>query len=70
MYAFVSAGSTCGKISREESIAHIARGINDALRATSGVTVLLENMSRQVSRRRVTERVTSPLLPVTDDPYR
>ena len=52
----VSAGSTCGKISREESVAHIARGINDALRATSGVTVLLENMSRQVSHRQVTVR--------------
>ncbi|XP_043198870.1 probable endonuclease 4 isoform X3 [Amphibalanus amphitrite] len=40
-------GSTCGKISRDESVAHIARGINDALSVTSGVTVLLENMSRQ-----------------------
>ncbi|KAF0303229.1 putative endonuclease 4 [Amphibalanus amphitrite] len=45
--AEVSHGSTCGKISRDESVAHIARGINDALSVTSGVTVLLENMSRQ-----------------------
>lgn len=40
-------GSTCGQISRDECISFIAEEINLALDATSGVKVVLENMSRQ-----------------------
>ena len=43
-------GSTCGRVSREQGVANIAAGINQALRQTSGsrVKVVLENMSCQV----------------------
>jgi endonuclease IV len=44
-----SLGSTCGEISRDECMKLIADGINMALDKTSFVTVLLENMSKQVS---------------------
>ena len=40
-------GSSCGQISREQCIEYIAEGINKALEATTGVKIVLENMSRQ-----------------------
>lgn len=40
-------GSTCGVISIPECIKRIAQCINEALRQTQVVTILLENMSRQ-----------------------
>lgn len=40
-------GSTCGEISVEECCKKVAEGINRALDKTSGVTVVIENMSRQ-----------------------
>jgi len=40
-------GSTCGIISVNECVKKIASCVNDALRQTSNVTILLENMSRQ-----------------------
>jgi len=40
-------GSTCGVITISECIANIALCVNEALQKTRGVTILLENMSRQ-----------------------
>jgi len=40
-------GSTCGVISIPECVKRIAGCVNDALRQTRNVTILLENMSRQ-----------------------
>lgn len=40
-------GSSCGEISREMCIEYIAEGINRVLEVTSGVKVVLENMSGQ-----------------------
>ena len=40
-------GSTVGEMSRPDCITQIASEINLALSATRGVTVVLENMSRQ-----------------------
>ena len=42
-------GSTCGKITVEESIQFIADSINDAHEKTESVKIVLENMSRQGS---------------------
>ena len=44
-------GSTCGRVSREQGVANIAAGINQALGQTRGsrVKVVLENMSCQVT---------------------
>ena len=40
-------GSTCGVISVSDCVEKIASCVNEALRQTKGVTILLENMSRQ-----------------------
>ncbi|XP_022316467.1 uncharacterized protein LOC111120090 [Crassostrea virginica] len=40
-------GSTCGKISLEESLDRIGESVNQALKKTKGVTVLIENMCCQ-----------------------
>jgi len=40
-------GSTCGVISVADCVKKIASCVNEALRQTKGVTILLENMSRQ-----------------------
>jgi len=40
-------GSSCGEISKEMCIEYIAEGINRVLEVTSGVKVVLENMSGQ-----------------------
>lgn len=42
-------GSSCGKITQQESIKYIAQGINQALEQTSGVKIVLENMCGQGS---------------------
>jgi len=40
-------GSSCGEITRDECIQYIADGINEALSKTTGVKIVLENMSKQ-----------------------
>ncbi len=40
-------GSSCGKMSRDRCADLIATGVNEALRVTSGVKVVLENMCGQ-----------------------